>query len=546
MNDNSSSSKSYKPTLVGFIIDVSSSMRRNWKNRDGRRMPQIEVIKEALNRQAQKIKALYASKPNIKTVDLFCVGMGFKRPIKKWRLVDLANNKEIPQEQLIESMTDATVVCDILALTEIIPTKAELQEIEDRINEKWSNYSAQILQKVSFRDNLYDEFISYIRESLQTTALKRLSNSFRGNLLRTLIGRTLWLNNRWLNQHTQKLKKWKEETEKLIEFTSFNESYSYTENIKQAAERIFQNNAGKYEEYIRQILDDFVSQQSDRILELLTLGHPAITVFDTFDENKVYGLAEQIYEHLEEDIQPKITGTWISNRRRLKVIARSIKGRLDGKKVEDCTKQVVKKVVWDKLRPFVKSVVINIFRDAFKKKAREKFYEWIDLSSSHEVTRSITDIVNILPDALEQEIYSDEFMFGATPIHNALKKVSLRFTDKRYSKHQKILVVISDGEFIEKAIPDAADLLQKSGVTIVSLYISNKNIASKLVEQAGKSWPSGGKMMFEMSSISTKEDGVSHALRNLECQIENGKKLFVQVNHSQALEDILDALLINE
>jgi hypothetical protein len=546
MNDNSLLPKSYKPTIVGFIIDVSSSMRRNWKNRDGRRMPQIEVIKEALNRQTQKIKALYASKPDVKTVDLFCVGMGFKRPMKKWQLVDLANNREIPQEQLIESMTDATAVCDILALTEIIPTKAELQEIEERINAKWSDYSAKILQKVNFRDSLYDDFVFYIREGLQTTALKRLNNGLRGNLLKTLMGRTLWLDNRWLNQQTQRLKKWKGEKEKRIEFTSFNESYSYNKNIRQVAEKIFQDNANKYESFIRKTLDEFVSQQSSRILELLTLGHPALMVFDTFDEEKVYNLAEQIYDSLEEDIRPKVSGTWFTNRTKLNFIARTIGGKLDNKKVKDLTEQVIKKTIWDELRPFVKTVVINIFRDAFKKKAKERFFEWIDLSSSHEVTRSIKDIVNILPDALEQEIYSDEFMFGATPIYNTLKKVSLRFTDKKYSKHQKVLVIISDGEFNENAIPDVADLLQKSGVAIVSLYISNKNIASKLVEQAGKNWPAGAKMMIEMSSISTKEDGVSHALGKLEYRIENGKKLFIQVNHSQALEDILDALLINE
>jgi hypothetical protein len=546
MTDNFLRSKSYKPTLVGFVIDVSSSMRRNWKNSDGRKMPQIEVIKEALNRQTQKIKVLYASKPEMKTVDLFCVGMGFKRPIKKWQIVDLANNKEWPKEQIIESMTDAAVVCDILALTEIIPTKADLQEIEEQINTKWSGYSAKILQKVDFRESLYDDFVFYIRENLKTTALKELDNSLRGNILKTLIGRTLWIDNQWLNQQARKLKIWKMEREKQIEFTSFNESFSYNKNIRQVAEKIFRSAANEYKEEIRKILDEFVLQQSSRILELLTLGHPALAVFETFDEEKVFGLAEQIYNHLEEDIRPKVSGAWLSNLAKLYKAAYSIGGKLDKKKIESLTKEVIQKAIWDELRPFVKTTVIDIFRDAFKKKAKEQLYEWIDLSSSREVVRSLKDIVNILPDALEQEIYSDEFMFGATPIHNALKKVSLRFTDKRYSKHQKVLVVISDGEFTENAIPDIANLLKKSEVTIVSLYISNKNIASKLVEQAGNKWPTGAKMMIEMSSISTKADSVSHALEKLEYQIQSSKKLFIQVNHSQALEEILDALLINK
>src|SRR3989304_5601208 len=532
-----------KPLILGILIDVSSSMRRNWKNRDGRQMPQVEVIKEALNRHARKIKTIYSSKNDTKDIELFCVGMGFKRPMKKWQLVDLANKREIPQEQIIESLKDATVVCDILALTEIIPTKAELQEIEEQINIKWSKYSTEILQKVNFRESLCDDFVFYIRESLQTTALKRLNNGLRGNLLRVLLGRTVLLDNEWLNQQARKLRQWRAEREKRIEFASFNESFSYTENIKRVAEGIFQLNANEYEKYIRSTLDEFVSQQSGRILELLTLGHPALSVFETFDEEKVFQLARQIYKYLEEDIRPKISGTWLSKRTRLNIIARTIGGRLDNKKVKDLTEQVIQKVFWDKLRPFVKTKVIDIFKDAFRKKAKERFYEWIELASSREVVRSIKDIVNILPDALEQEIYSDEFMFGATPIYNALKIVSLRFTDKRFSKYQKVLLVISDGEFPEKATldtADAAELLRKSGVTIVSLYISNKNVANKLIEQAGKNWPPRAKVMFEMSSISTKEDGVSRALGKLEYRIENGKKLFIQVNHSEALEDILD------
>lgn len=77
-----------KPLLVGIIIDVSSSMRRNWKNKEGKRLPQIEIIKDGLNRQIRKIKSIYSEKPETKEVELFCIGMGFKRPQKKWQFVD--------------------------------------------------------------------------------------------------------------------------------------------------------------------------------------------------------------------------------------------------------------------------------------------------------------------------------------------------------------------------------------------------------------------------------------------------------------------------
>ena len=77
------------------------------------------------------------------------------------------------------------------------------------------------------------------------------------------------------------------------------------------------------------------------------------------------------------------------------------------------------------------------------------------MASSREVTRSIKDIVNVLPDALEQEIYSDKFMFGVTPIHNAIKKASLRLLDVNFAQHQKILITISDGEFSDAFLPEA-------------------------------------------------------------------------------------------
>jgi hypothetical protein len=147
-------------------------MRKNRKNKEGKRLPQIEVIKDGLNRQIRKIKSIYSEKPETKEVELFCIGMGFKRPQKRWQFVDLSRNKEKPLNETVETLINATVVCDILALTEIIPTKADLEEVENVINEKWSGYSNQLLQRVDFRENLYDDLVSLIRESLYQTALQ--------------------------------------------------------------------------------------------------------------------------------------------------------------------------------------------------------------------------------------------------------------------------------------------------------------------------------------------------------------------------------------
>lgn len=421
-----------KPLLIGILIDVSSSMRRNWKNQEGKQLPQIEVIKDGLNRQMRKIKAVYAQKPHTKDIQLFCIGMGFKRPEKAVRFVDLSRNKEKPLEEFATTLTDTEVVCDILALTEIIPTKAHIEEIGEIINSKWSGYSNQLLQKVDFRENLYDDLVSLIRESLCESALKRLRYGIRGRSLNFLQTRKFLLKNEWLNNQTQILSSWFTEREKYIRLISYKESSSYLKSIETIANQIVGNSIDDYQKYIKTTLDDFVSEQCDQVLELLTLGHQPKKVFDTFDEKRVSSLAENIYGHLEKDVRSKIQLTWLANRTKLVIMTQLIGGRIDNARVKDMTENAIQKIVWEKLRRFIRIVVSDLFRDAFRKSAKGKYYEWLDLASSREVIRSVKDLVNVLPDALEQEIYSDKFMFGVTPIHNAIKKASLRLLDKNF------------------------------------------------------------------------------------------------------------------
>ena len=287
------------------------------EEQEGKRLPQIEIIKDGLNRQIRKIKSVYSEKPETKEVELFCIGMGFKRPQKKWQFVDLSRNKEKPLDEMAKTLIDATVVCDILALTEIIPTKADLEEVENVINTKWSGYSNQLLQKVDFRESLYDDLVSLIRESLYQTALKKLRYGLRGRLLNYLLTRKILLEREWLNNQTEQLNDWFAGREKRIRLTSFKESDSYLENIKVVAKRIADSSVSEYEKYIHTTLDDFVSGQSDQVLELLTLGHSPKKVFDTFNEDRVFSLAKTIYDHLEQDVRPKIQLTWLSNRTRL-------------------------------------------------------------------------------------------------------------------------------------------------------------------------------------------------------------------------------------
>ena len=84
-SDISNSDLSKTHVLVGVIIDVSSSMRRNWRNKHGKKLPRIEAIRDTLNnwiKEEQQTRQTQAE-----DIKMFCLGMGFKAPIY-WTDVD--------------------------------------------------------------------------------------------------------------------------------------------------------------------------------------------------------------------------------------------------------------------------------------------------------------------------------------------------------------------------------------------------------------------------------------------------------------------------
>ena len=70
------------PVLIGVLVDVSNSMRRNWRKKGGKKLPRIEVIKDALNKCIKEEQRLQQSQEAIfDDVEIFCLGMGFKAPV---------------------------------------------------------------------------------------------------------------------------------------------------------------------------------------------------------------------------------------------------------------------------------------------------------------------------------------------------------------------------------------------------------------------------------------------------------------------------------
>jgi len=223
---------------------------------------------------------------------------------------------------------------------------------------------------------------------------------------------------------------------------------------------------------------------------------------------------------------------------------RSISASLDKKELNRLTKRFVQKYGWDILKPLIEHTVYNMVSQHFESQAKKSFPHWIRLASAREVVRPLTAVSHILPTIIEEHIYSEEVMFGATPLRQAIDRAAIRFIDEAYKDHQKVLIIISDGEFREEAeVMVSANLLKRRGVTIISCLIHDRNLLSRIVKGPAKEWPSGAKRMIDIASEVPEQtilrDGLDQ--KRLARTLTNGK-LCYQINHSKILDAVIDNL----
>ena len=207
------------------------------------------------------------------------------------------------------------------------------------------------------------------------------------------------------------------------------------------------------------------------------------------------------------------------------------------------TEKCVEKYGWSILNPFVEKIVFDLFASSFERNAKAKVNDWIEFSSKREIIRPIKQIANLLPETFSDSIYSEEYMFGSTPMIEAVHRATARILDKTYKSREKIIVIVSDGEFGTNLPFYYTELLKKSGVTVVSCYVANKNIVSGLVTRSLSTWPIGAKILLDAASTSNPNDVLIKRFEQHNYKIPDGQRLFFQINESGMLREILELLM---
>ena len=154
-------------------MDVSNSMCKNWRNHDGRPLPRIEVVRDTLNERLRKVNKDNASSKRGRNVDVFCLGMGFKVPMHLSD-VELSFGTETTIPNTSQTRTYVDLVCDLLALVEILPTEAQLHDFKMRLDTKWRSLTRYIFDQATISEDVYTELIDYLKSSLQESAIQSL------------------------------------------------------------------------------------------------------------------------------------------------------------------------------------------------------------------------------------------------------------------------------------------------------------------------------------------------------------------------------------
>jgi hypothetical protein len=168
-----------------------------------------------------------------------------------------------------------------------------------------------------------------------------------------------------------------------------------------------------------------------------------------------------------------------------------------------------------------------------------------------ETTLSIENLMELLKRSDELFGYSEELIYGDTPLDEALTEISVRF-DKELKRRTgditSVLLIVSDGKSSSDIPLPIIDKLQKElKITVVSCLITNQDITNSRtlvgnLELIDKANP-GAKLMFDIASELDMNHRFTRFFLNSGWMIEENAKLFAQVNHSQVLDEFIRVIL---
>ena len=509
------------PLLFGILLDVSGSMKENWKNNTGRSLPRIQVIQKTMHDYLQRFQDVSPNDEDGPQTDVFALGFGF---------CEVTPHVGIGGSSLQTTVQRKDIICDLLALAELVPNQARLDAFYVALNEKWKRCAGSFFEKATITEDVFEWTRDFIQVNMCFTSLAKLRPlSFQSDVW------PLWL------QIYARVSR--EQREERIRITSRTSAQDFVEHLKSNVDDEFQKSRATYIRIIRDTMQKFVKSFVETTVQAMVLGFSIPEIVETLNEEEANALALQIYQQLEHAIGLSMKVAIVLNQQLLFHKVRSISAKLDKQEIKELSEKFVKKYFWDGLYPLIQEEIREMFSNEFHEQLRGSLYHWIELAAAREVCRPLYQISSLLPDTVDEEFYSERVMFGATPFRKALDLAGFRMTDPRYSHHHKVLLVISDGVFNEdSSIMVVAEILKRRGVSIISAMIYPQNFLQKMFTRGVEHWPEGARKMLAIAS-DVSETCKKREKPTLE-KIQAPGKFFYHINNSDILNELLDIFLV--
>lgn len=144
---------------------------------------------------------------------------------------------------------------------------------------------------------------------------------------------------------------------------------------------------------------------------------------------------------------------------------------------------------------------------------------------------------------------------GRSSLNEGLQLVYDRFREELAIPHypHPILIIISDGRLAaatdEEGIRQIATNLSEIGIETVSCYVGEKNITrvKSFYEIPGNEWPNEAALLFDCASATSGSSKITNAVIGMAKEngwtVPDGAKLFVQVNQTRTLEEVVEFIL---
>src|SRR5712692_5922076 len=250
-------------TLLGVLVDVSHSMSNNWHNKDGKELPRIEVVRDTLNKKIKEEQMRRRTQQhNLDNIDVFCLGMGFRFPMYiEYDILTCEQEQPLKQEQKTMLID---LICDLLALCEILPSAEKLEDFKERLNRKWQQCTKDVLDQSVITEDVYADLVDYVRASFYDTAMQKHQRSLRYRLSHHKLPRGFGWASRLFKEYTKYV------LEKITA-TAQRAANQYADEVFSKTTNDFNNNAKKYAAIIKGYLDKFVQSYTASTLQAFTL-----------------------------------------------------------------------------------------------------------------------------------------------------------------------------------------------------------------------------------------------------------------------------------